>query len=123
MQQFQTIGIIDDDPSITSIFEFILKQVGYRTVSAQNTKQGLQLLKQNSSTRIVFLDADLPNLNMVDFITDILTINEEIKIILMLDYRSDSIQNDAYELGAYMSIFKPFDVEEILGQIKKIITN
>ena len=121
MGPFHTIAIIDDDPSVTSIFEFILKQVGYKTITAPNSKQGIQLFKNHSSIDVLFLDVKLPDIILADFIRDILTLSEQTKIILMYDYTSDYIPYEAYDSGAFATIFKPFDVEEVLNQIKKII--
>ena len=116
----QTIAIIDDDPSITSIFDFILKQVGYGTLSALSAKQGLQAMRNNQNIDLMFLDAELPDMDCAALVKEILNINQTTKIILMADYTASNQPQDAYEAGAYGIIYKPFDVEEVLTIIKKI---
>ena len=41
-------------------------------------------------------------------------------IIMMTGYSVDELLKEAFELGAYGVIYKPFDMEEVLSVIDKV---
>ena len=119
----QKILIIDDDPSINTIFEFILKQAGYQTLSVNSGKEAIEIIKLSNDIILSFLDIELKNESGIDVFHSIHTINPSIPIILMCGNTPSSLLKKSLSIGAYGIIYKPFDIEEILKIISEIITS
>lgn len=116
----KTILIVDDDPTVSSIFEFILSQVGYKALSAKNGEECLKIVKQDPQIDLVFLDAKMPGISGIDTLKTLQKTNPYLRVIIMNNYTESSQLEDVYDLGAFGIIYKPFDVEEVLTIIKRI---
>ncbi|RAP32759.1 hypothetical protein DID75_04140 [Candidatus Marinamargulisbacteria bacterium SCGC AG-410-N11] len=117
------ILIIDDDPSINTIFEFILNQAGHKSISVNSGKEAIDLIKVSNEIILCFLDIDLKNESGLDVFNSISNLNNTIPTILMCGNTPSSLLKKAFKVGAYGIIYKPFDVEEILDIISDIISN
>jgi DNA-binding NtrC family response regulator len=116
----KTIMVIDDDSSITSIFEFILHQGGYETIIASSGEAGIELIRSDKKIDLVFLDVKMPGLSGIDTLKEIQKLRPFLLVVMMTGYSVDELLKEAFELGAYGVIYKPFDIDEVLSVIDKI---
>ena len=116
----KTILVVDDDQSINSIFEFILQQAGYNTITTSSGYGCIETFKSGKHIDLVFLDLKMPGLSGIDTYKEIKAIKPSQLVIMMTGYSVDELLKEAFELGAYGVIYKPFDVEEVLSVIEKI---
>jgi CheY-like chemotaxis protein len=116
----KNILVVDDDQTIISMFEFILTQANYKPITVNSGVICLEKLKAGLSVDLIFLDLKMPVLSGLDTFREILKINSKIPVIMMTGDSIDSLLKEAFELGAYGIIYKPFDVEEVLMIIEKI---
>lgn len=116
----KTILVVDDDPSILSIFEFILQQAGYHTITTTSGEACMEIIKSPNRIDLVFLDLKMPGMSGIDTFKEIHRLNPMLLVIMMTGYAVDTLLKEAFEWGAYGVIYKPFDVEEVLALIDKI---
>jgi two-component system response regulator AtoC len=116
----KTIYVVDDDPSVTSIFEFILQQAGYTVRIAQTGEECIEWFTSGSKPDLLFLDCKLPGLSGLDTLKKIMEIQPFTLAIMVSGFMVEPTLNDALEAGAYSVVYKPFDVEEILMVVEKI---
>ncbi len=114
------ILVIDDDQSILSIFEYILQEAGYQTETASDGYEALEKVKQHADIDLVFTDVKMPGLSGIDTFKEIQKIRPRMLVVMMTGYSVDELLKEAFELGAYGVIYKPFDMEEVLSIIEKI---
>ena len=113
----KTILIVDDDPAISLIFEFILQQAGYQTQTAFNGQDALRIVN-SVAVDMVFLDLKMPGMSGLEVYNEIQTIKPGLLVIFMTGYSVDNFLKEAFNMGAYAIIYKPFDVEEVLAIIE-----
>ena len=111
---------MDDDPSILSIFEFILQQAGYDTTAVDSGKACLDVIKSGKKMHLVFLDIKMPDMSGIETFKQIQGLVPNQLVVMMTGYTVDNLLKEAYDLGAYGVIYKPFDVEEVLSVIENI---
>lgn len=116
----KTILIVDDDQSITAIFEFILQQVGYKTLTASTGEAGVNLVKAHPEIDLVFLDLKMPVMSGIESLKVIQQFRPELIVVMMTGYSVDDLLKEAFDLGVYSVIYKPFDVEEVMGIVDKV---
>lgn len=116
----KTILVVDDDRSVTSIFEFILNQVGYAAVTAASHDACLDTLRTHQPVDLIFLDIAMTEYPVDELIKKILTLRPQLKVVVMSNYSGSRLARLAFDSGAYGIIYKPFDIEEILSVIDKI---
>lgn len=111
--------VVDDDNSILTIFEFILQQAGYRTVTVSSGEECIKQLAAGIKVDLLFLDLRMNGLSGVETLIEIKKIDPMLLTILMTGYSVDESLMAGFELGAYGVIYKPFNVEEIMSVIDK----
>lgn len=116
----KTILVVDDDQSILSIFEFILQQAGYTTISVSSGEECIKIVESDQKIDLVFLDVKMPGLSGIDTFRKIQVIRPFLLVVMMTGYSVDELLKEAFSLGAYGVIYKPFDIEEVISVIDKI---
>jgi DNA-binding NtrC family response regulator len=116
----KNVLVVDDDQSILSIFEFILKETGYNTITASSGQDCLDILKKGPKIDLVFLDVKMPGITGIDVFKQIQKTDPKLLVVMMTGYSEDELIKEVFELGAYGIIYKPFDMEEILSVVEKI---
>ena len=114
--------IIDDSLTLRQTLCKALKKFGYRVIQAENGKEGLKVLQQDTNIDLVICDIEMPHLNGLELL-NILNQNKlSIAPIVMLTSRSsDKYRQIASELGASAYLTKPFIEKELFSTIKQLL--
>lgn len=116
----KNILVIDDDVSITSIFEFMLEKEGFKPISANTKEDSLTIVKSDTDIDLIFLDVKMPNTSGLELFKEIQKIRPHVLIVMITGYSVDHLLSEAFDLGAYAVIYKPFDVDEVLNLVNKV---
>ena len=111
----------DDEPDILTVALFRLKEAGYEVVTAVNGKEVLDLLKDGHFD-LLLLDLRLPVINGFEICKKIRS-DERLKHILVIIFSAsvDKLMLGAKECGASDCLAKPFESEQLLDKVKKVI--
>ena len=121
----RNIIMTDDDKGITGIYSKILEKEGYTVHTANNGREGLELL-ESYDCDLIITDMYMPEMGGLEFIKKIKTINKQVPIIVITGEGSIENAVKAIKLGAFSYVQKPLDIEEFLIEVKKainIVTN
>ena len=116
------ILITDDEPDIVKVVKFRLIKMGYEVTIATNGKEGLEMARLTKPD-LVLLDFRMPFLNGDEVCKEIKK-DESIKhipVILMTASIQNALEEDVLKMGADDFILKPFEPEELLKKINKLI--
>ncbi len=116
----KTILIVDDDQAVNAIFDYVLKQAGYNTICAHSGQEALVIVSGTQKIDLVFLDLKLPDMSGLELFEKVQELRPALLVILITGYLINETLKKAFELGAYGVIYKPFDVDEVLGIVEKI---
>ncbi|HKI78845.1 MAG TPA: sigma-54 dependent transcriptional regulator [Ignavibacteriaceae bacterium] len=112
------ILVIDDDASTRESLEIFLTQIGFSVFLASNGKEGLNYFIAHDPD-IVLTDIKMPELNGIELLKKIKTINPKSLIIMITAVgEMDSIIL-AMQLGAYDYIEKPIDIDNLKTTIDR----
>ena len=118
----KTILIVDDDPSINAILNFILQQADYNTIITSSGEDCLKTVKDNHTIDLIFLDLKMSGISGIDTFKKLQKISPNLLVVMMTGHVDESLLKEVFSLGAYGIVYKPFDVEEILTIIKTIFS-
>jgi len=122
------ILMIDDDEELCEEITEILTNEGYRVTTAFDGLNGNRLIEKYDYD-IVILDIKMPGLSGLDILEGIKGQNKELKVIVLtgrplsknLQEEQDYDDKEESLLGLADGIIgKPFDIEVLLGKIKKL---
>ena len=114
------ILIVDDNPLNSDMLARRLERRGYRTLTAERGKQGLELLQLHPDIEIVLLDIEMPEMNGVDVLKQIRSSRTPTDLpVIMVTARSDSDDVvQALDAGANDYVTKPVDYPVALARIR-----
>ena len=115
-----TILIADDDDSIRFVLEKALQKEGYRTFSARNGKETVELLR-SEAVDTIFLDIFMPDVNGLELMAELQEINKAASIIIITAHGTTQTAIEAAKRHAYDYVTKPFDLQEIIPLVSRAI--
>lgn len=116
-----TAIIIDDDKDITDVFSEYLQIHGITTLGiGHNGKSAIELY-QKTKPDIVFLDVMMSDYDGFYGLEKIKQFDPNARVIMVTADLTQGTHDRLMSLGANMIIHKPFEIEEILMIINRII--
>ena len=116
------ILVVDDQVDLVETMKFALELEGYKVVVSYNGEDALNQARRESPD-LILLDIMLPKLDGYK-VCRLLKFDERYKHIPILMLTAKTQERDkltGQETGADEYIPKPFDIEELMGKIKKYL--
>lgn len=114
-----SILIVDDNINLCKILSAILKHKGYEVTIAENGLEAIHIIQKNPH-HIMLMDIKMPLVNGIDAYLSIKDMGYDVKTILMTAYTTEERIKQYMKNGIYGIIFKPVDVNMVLGLIEEI---
>lgn len=117
------ILVIDDDPGTLKLLESVLQSMNYTCVTIKNPKDALKTI-QNIMPDMVLLDIIMPEIDGYSLCKEIKSLyGNKIPIIIFTaqSYEKDLIQEAYKDFGADDYLTKPFDTQQFIQKIKKVL--
>lgn len=113
------ILLIDDEPELRGLLEDQLREVGYRVDSAVDGMEGMAHLVRKVFD-VVICDVRLPKIDGLTLLRRIRKETPSTEVIMMTAYADVAQAVSALKEGAYDYLTKPFEVDELLVQMRRI---
>jgi DNA-binding response OmpR family regulator len=115
------ILVVDDEPDLLKVTLIRLKKTGYEVYSGEDGREVLDIARRVIPDLII-LDVYLPGFNGDD-VAKILKKDDELKHIpiILISATTRTLDVKARECGADGYLIKPFEPEELIGIVKKIL--
>ena len=116
-----TILTVDDSKSIRQMVTFTLQQAGYDVLEAEDGQDALT--KLTPQVKLVLSDLNMPNLNGIGLIKAIRAnpSSKFLPVIMLTTESQDGIKQEGRAAGATGWIVKPFNPEQLLAVVKKVL--
>jgi excisionase family DNA binding protein len=111
----KTVLVVDDEDVIRDFFSRAL--TGYKVLTASSGEEALSIIKKDKPD-LVLLDIKMPGIDGIETLRKIKEIDRSIVVIMLSAFATLENNITAARLGAYTSIAKPFDLEEMKSIIK-----
>lgn len=114
------ILICDDEEGIRESLNLILEDI-YDLTFAKDGNQCISLLKGNLSPDLILLDIKMPQTSGLEVLKQIKKLKPNIKVVIVSGYKSVETAAEASHSGAADYITKPFEKQEILQLVEKLV--
>lgn len=109
------ILIVEDDKSINDLIAMNLSIIGYNCEKAFSGDMAAEMIKQDKFD-LILLDIMLPGVSGIDLLKSYIC--ENTKVILITAKGGLNHKLEAFNLGAYDYIVKPFEMLELIARVK-----
>ncbi len=116
------ILVIEDEHHISQLLKFILEKNGFGVLQCYNGRDGIECARMKNPSLIV-LDVMMPNMDGFEVAKKLGSNNDtkSIPIIMLSSAAQFKDKVKGLESGAIDYILKPFDKNELIEKINKII--
>jgi len=111
--------IADDDPGIVDAVEIILDFEGYEVLSTVNGSTVLDM--KTEFPDLLLLDIWMSGSDGRDICRELKQRLDTKSIPIIMISASRDIERSAYEAGADDFLAKPFEIDDLLGKIKRLL--
>jgi len=115
-----SVLVVDDDEDICLYLKEFLTREGYGVVIATQPQDALAEIV-DGNCHLVLLDVRMPQMDGVEFLRKIRSIDPELCVIIMTAYPSVEGAVDSMKAGAFDYLLKPFDVDQLRQVIQRAI--
>jgi len=114
-----TLLLVDDEPSILSSLRRLLRNEGYRILTANSGSEGLQVLAEND-VDVIVSDQRMPGMTGVEFLRTVRQLYPDTVRIVLSGFTELQTVTDAVNAGAiYKFLTKPWDDEQLRSHIQE----
>jgi two-component system alkaline phosphatase synthesis response regulator PhoP len=118
--QDTTILLVEDEENLQEALKLNLELEGYQVVSAMDGMQALKAL-QNQYFDLMILDIMLPEMDGIEVLESIRIQNNELPVLILSAKNSSADRILGLKKGADDYLTKPFNLEELLLRVQKLI--
>ena len=119
-QEMESILIVDDDINLCKVLKEELTEVGYDAEYVNNGDSAFEFLDK-SPADLILLDLKMPGKNGFDVLRELKEKKMQVKVIVLTAYADVKSAIDSAKLGATDFISKPYDFDELLITIRKVL--
>ena len=121
----EKILIVDDEKDIRKLVGIYLKRQGYQILEAENGKQAIDLVRENSDIDLIIMDIMMPVMNGYEAAKMIRSLDrEDAKAIPIIAMTANAFTEDrikAKEAGMDEHISKPIDMKLLVKIIHELV--
>ena len=117
MSSADDILIVDDDADMTEVVELVLQEAGYRTRTAVNGRDALEVVAA-SMPALILLDMLMPVMNGGQFAREFRT-RYGGAVPIVIATAAEHVHSRGEEIDATDFLAKPFDVADLLAVVAR----
>jgi PAS domain S-box-containing protein len=118
----EKVLVVEDKPEMIQILtDYVLGPQGYVTLTALNGEEGLRMALSGEPD-LVLLDLRLPKMSGLQVLQTLREQQCSVPVIVITAYGSEEVVVRALRLGANDYIAKPFELDEMIHIIEKVLS-
>jgi len=119
----KTILVVDDSVSMRQMVTFTLKGAGFEVVEAGDGKEAVSKLNGGAKPNLVITDLNMPNMDGISLIKEIrgMAAHKFTPVLMLTTESADDKKKEGQSAGATGWIVKPFNPDQMLATIKKVM--
>ena len=116
------ILVVDDDPHHNKIVKALLEHEGYEVMTAVSTRQAVEV-QWKFEPDLVILDIMMPKLDGYTACDTLRKVHPELPIVMLSAKDRVEDVKEAWDWGASHYLTKPFDPQELVDVIRRLLAN
>lgn len=120
MNNIKTILVAEENRKINRMIAYFLAREGYKTISAYNGRTALRAMEEKAIDAAI-IDTMLPFLDGLQVLKQIRQANPYLPVVMLSIKIREADREMSLKLGANDYIRKPFELQDLVGRLKKAL--
>lgn len=118
----ETILLVDDEESLTTVGKRILEKFGYEVITAHNGVEALEFYSTHKDEiDLVLLDMTMPKMDGSRLLRELVRVNPQVKAIMYSGYSHPSAVGELLQSGSRRFLQKPYRPEDLVRTIREVL--
>lgn len=117
----ESILIVDDDVNLCVVLNEELNEIGYESDFVNSADEAINRLNSGAGFDLLLLDLKMPGKDGFYVLQKLKDNNIMVKVIVLTGFADVKSAIDSARLGANDFISKPYDLDELLITIRKVM--
>lgn len=112
--------IVDDELSMRQFLTHLFQREGHTVRVAENGRKAMELLRTHAAD-VILSDVKMPDMGGIELLRAARELHPNIEVIMMTAFANESTAHEAFLLGAFDFVHKPFDNELLKEKIARAL--
>jgi len=115
--------LIDDEPSVRDVLARMLVHAGFDVIQAADGREGLVAFER-FDIDVVVTDVNMPGVDGIEVISALRRLRNEVPIVAISGgglFKKEMLLASARAIGADEVVSKPFDLQEIVAVLRRVL--
>jgi PAS domain S-box-containing protein len=117
----EAILVVEDEPSVRSLVEIVLRRAGYRVATAANANAALAVAATDQPIDLLLTDVVMPGLSGAELSDRLTAIRPALKVIYMSGFADDAIVRHGVLKPGMPFIQKPFTGVGLMQKVREVL--
>jgi CheY-like chemotaxis protein len=118
----QQILLVDDEPTLTSIFQQVFRTLNYQVTTKNSPRETLSLFREDPGRfALVITDLTMPEMNGLEVARQIHALRPELPIVLASGHAADFTAADLQQAGIRELLKKPIAVPILAEMLHRLL--
>jgi two-component system, cell cycle sensor histidine kinase and response regulator CckA len=120
--RLEMVLLVEDETSVRTLAETILRRQGYRVVAADSGKEAIEIWKERrGEIDILLTDVIMPHMSGSELAHRLRAMKPGLKVLFMSGYTDDMIAGHGLLAGETQLIQKPFTSKELNRKLRDVL--
>lgn len=117
------ILLCDDAPTVLKLMDMILSEEGYKVTKSGNAEEAIRKISDNPNYALGIFDVNMPGKTGIELTKEALSHpnGKNMKVIIVSTEASDHLKEEGKKVGVKAWLTKPYDDEDLLEVVQKLI--
>ena len=111
--------IVDDEPRARALLEMLIQNYCGEILFARNGSEAIEAVKTNPGIDLILMDKRMPEMDGYEATRQIRQFNKHVVIIALSASQNEEEKEKSVEAGSNYFLFKPVEVDLLIGLIKQ----
>src|SRR5256714_14341276 len=112
--------IVDDELSMRQFLTHLLQRDGHSIRVAENGRKAMALLRSQPAD-VIISDVKMPDMGGIELLRAARELQPDIEVIMMTAFANEATAHEAFLLGAFDFVHKPFDNELLKEKVARAL--
>jgi two-component system response regulator PilR (NtrC family) len=112
--------IVDDELSMRQFLTHLLQREGHTVRVAENGRKAMELLRIQPAD-LILSDVKMPDMGGIELLRAARELHPNVEVIMMTAFANESTAHEAFLLGAFDFVHKPFDNELLKEKVARAL--
>src|SRR5690349_6640718 len=112
--------IVDDELSMRQFLTHLFQRDSHAVRVAENGHKAMEMLRQQPAD-VIISDVKMPDMGGIDLLRAARELNPKVEVIMMTAFANEATAHEAFLLGAFDFVHKPFDNELLKEKVARAL--